>query len=142
MTLTLSTTRNVEDVRALRHAVFVDEQGFSEEDEFDARDHDALHLMLSDGETLVGCARVFSADGEGRIGRICVARSHRGRGLGARLVEAGMSELRARGETRVALGAQVRAQGFYEALGFLPRGEVYDDGGVPHQMMERALASK
>lgn len=139
MTLTLATTRDPAAVRALRRAVFVEEQGFTEDEEFDARDDDALHLLLSENGVAVGCARIFSEDGEGRIGRICVARSHRGRGLGAMLVNAGMDALRDMGERHVALGAQVRAQGFYAALGFEPRGSVYDDGGVPHRMMHRAL---
>ncbi|MEO0503034.1 MAG: GNAT family N-acetyltransferase, partial [Pseudomonadota bacterium] len=37
------------------------------------------------------------------------------------------------------LGAQTHALSFYEKLGFEAFGPVYDDAGIPHRDMERAL---
>ena len=41
--------------------------------------------------------------------------------------------------TSVYLGAQVQAQPFYEGLGFEPYGDIFDEAGIPHQMMRKAL---
>lgn len=122
---------------ALRRAVFIDEQGYSEAEEWDDLDGAARHLVAFDGERPLGTARFFSD--EGRIGRVCVLGETRGTGLGAELIREAMARLRAAGCTRAVLGAQVRAMGFYERLGFVACGPEYDDGGVPHREMERPL---
>ncbi|QPM91234.1 GNAT family N-acetyltransferase [Pseudooceanicola algae] len=124
---------------ALRQAVFVDEQGFDAEAEFDALDAQAEHLLARLDGRPVGTARLLVDGDAGRIGRICVSRDCRGTGLGAALVEAGAARLQARGFTRIVLGAQVRAMGFYETLGFTACGSEYDDEGVPHREMERRV---
>ncbi|SIS85416.1 Predicted N-acyltransferase, GNAT family [Roseivivax lentus] len=138
MTLSIAEATDFAPVRALRMAVFVREQGFTEASEFDGLDRAARHLLASDGGAPIGCARLYMADGEGRIGRICVLPEGRGRGVGAALVRAGLQHFADRGVGIVALGAQVRAMPFYASLGFLPYGADYDDEGVPHRMMRRA----
>ncbi|QFS81322.1 putative N-acetyltransferase YjcF [Roseivivax sp. THAF40] len=138
MSVTISEAPDFAPVRALRMAVFVHEQGFTEASEFDALDATATHLLASDGSRPIGCARLYMDGGEGRIGRICVLPEGRGRGIGAALVHAGLAHYAAREVGIVALGAQVRAMPFYEGLGFTAYGPVYDDEGVPHRMMRRA----
>jgi ElaA protein len=46
-----------------------------------------------------------------------------------------VEELRARGLARAKLGSQVHAIRFYEALGFVAEGPVFDDAGIPHRNM-------
>jgi len=41
--------------------------------------------------------------------------------------------------THAVLGSQTHAIGFYERLGFTPFGPEYDDAGIPHRDMRRAL---
>ncbi|SOB94929.1 GNAT family N-acetyltransferase [Rhodobacter maris] len=124
---------------ALRRAVFIEEQGVPEAEEWDDLDAEAVHLLALDGETPLGTARLFVRGDLGKIGRVCVAKSARGTGLGRALILEGCARLKARGCTRVRLGAQVQAMGFYEGLGFAAIGPVYDDAGIPHCDMERAL---
>jgi ElaA protein len=69
-----------------------------------------------------------------------VVRSARGTGLGKALIAAGCDRLQALGCTRVELGAQLQAMPFYAGLGFAAFGPVYDDAGIPHRWMARALA--
>lgn len=139
MSWSIAVADGLEKVHALRRAVFIEEQGISEADEWDDLDGSAVHLLAcADGEP-VGTARVLIGGDEGRIGRICVARSQRGTGLGAALVQHGIDRLRARGVNVVRLGAQVHATGFYEKLGFRICGPVYDDAGIPHHEMELRL---
>ena len=47
---------------------------------------------------------------------------------------------RQRGISHFWLYAQTEAVPFYTRLGFLPRGEVFIDAGIPHQEMVRSVA--
>jgi len=45
-----------------------------------------------------------------------------------------------RGDREIALSAQLHAVAFYRTHGFKPVGDVYEEAGIPHQAMVRALA--
>lgn len=133
-------TEDIATCHAIRRAVFIEEQGIAEAEEWDDLDGQAIHLLAwQDGEA-VGTARIFLDGSTGKIGRVCVMPAARGTGLGRQLIKAAVDVLRSRhGVLQARLGAQVQAMGFYEKLGFAPVGEVYDDAGIPHQDMVRDL---
>lgn len=136
MTVQINLTRDIAACQALRHAVFILEQGVSFADEVDGRDAEALHLLATVDGVAVGTARILLGSGYGKIGRVCVLSSRRGLGLGAGLVRAAMARLRTEpGITEARLGAQTWALGFYEALGFTAYGPEYLDAGIPHRDM-------
>ena len=139
MSVQIEKTGDLAACLALRHEVFVVEQGVPVEEEEDAHDATATHFAAMDNGRLVGTARIVVAGDFGKIGRVCVAQSHRGRGLGAALIGACLTELGARGVRRARLGAQVAAIGFYERLGFAVTSDAYDDAGIPHVDMERQV---
>ncbi|MEM7490682.1 MAG: GNAT family N-acetyltransferase [Pseudomonadota bacterium] len=124
---------------AIRRAVFIEEQGVSEADEVDGRDPDCLHWLATDAEGPVATLRVALKGDTGKIQRVAVLPRARGTGLGAALMRRAMDELRAQGIVRAVLGAQLDAMGFYERLGFVAHGPVYDDAGMPHRDMTRDL---
>jgi len=133
-------TDDVEACIAIRRAVFIDEQGISEEEEIDDLDGIATHILAKSGTENVGTARLLISGRTGKIGRICVLKSQRGTGLGAAIVKDCIDQLKARGDlNRIALGAQEYAIGFYEKLGFQVCGPTYDDAGIPHKEMEILL---
>lgn len=119
-----------ERVRAM---VFVAEQKVPRDMEFDEDDGKAEHFVAFDARHMVmGCARLLD---NGRIGRVAVLRPFRRRGIGRAVMEAVIARAKVRGMTSVHLGAQVQAQPFYEDLGFEAYGDVFDEAGIPHQMM-------
>jgi predicted GNAT family N-acyltransferase len=124
------------DAAAVRRRVFLEEQKFPWDlDEMDER---SVHLVFYCGATPVATARAFSEqDGGFHIGRVAVLRELRGRGLGARLMRSLEVALIERGATKLELGAQIDAVPFYEKLGYMPVGDVFDDAGAPHQMMQK-----
>lgn len=133
-------TDNINACRDLRRVVFIGEQGVPESEEWDDLDGQAIHLLAWEGDDPVGTARILQSGSVGKIGRVCVVQEARGTGLGAKLIRAAMDVLRSRpGVTHAKLGAQVHAIGFYEKLGFVTQGDVYDDAGIPHQDMIREL---
>ncbi|SFD88281.1 ElaA protein [Sulfitobacter brevis] len=138
MTITIALTEDIATCRKLRRVVFIDEQGVSEADELDEFDPECLHLLAMDGDQPVGTARIKVEGDTAKIGRVCVLREFRGTGLGAALIRKAL-EVAQGHASRAKLGSQVHAIGFYEALGFEAIGPVYDDAGIDHRDMVRAL---
>ena len=136
----IEVTQDLATCYRLRHRVFVEEQGVPVEEEIDALDPTAIHLLaLQDGRP-AGTARIVLSDGTAKIGRVCVLPEARGTGLGADLIRAAVEIARQTPNTmRVVLGAQVHALAFYEKLGFTAFGPVYDDAGIDHRDMEMTL---
>ena len=126
---------------AVRRAVFIEEQGIPESEEWDADDAACLHavVMLGAG-TPVATGRLLPAvDGVGRIGRMAVLRAYRGMGLGGQVLQALLSAARQRGDEAVELHAQLTARAFYAAAGFAVHGEPFDEVGIPHVTMRLDL---
>ena len=118
----------------IRFEVFVEEQRVPAEMELDEFDAQSCHaLALVDGQP-VGTGRLLP---DGHIGRMAVVVGWRGRGVGAALLQALIDEAGRRGIAQLALSAQTHALGFYRRFGFMPEGEVYEEAGLPHQVMTR-----
>ena len=134
-------TDDIAACRAIRHEVFVLEQAVPEAEEWDGRDAGATHLIARDDTgRAVGTARILLDGATGKITRVAVLKSARGSGIGAALIHAALSHLRATpGVRRAKLGAQTHAIGFYERLGFAAYGPEYDDAGIPHRDMAQDL---
>ena len=127
-------------IEAVRRRVFIEEQGVPEDEEWDASDPDCVHVLaIAAKRDVVGTARL---DDTGKIGRVAVIREWRGKGVGARLVEALIEHARQKGFERVHLNAQVTALDFYRRLGFDASGPVFDEAGIPHRRMERATGNE
>ena len=131
------------EAQALRSAVFVQEQKIPAELEWDAADANAVHAVAYNrlGMALATGRLLEHAPGVAKIGRMAVRHDMRGSRIGAAVLDALIAEARARGEREVLLHAQQSAAGFYTRLGFAARGEPFDEAGIAHLAMARALAS-
>jgi predicted GNAT family N-acyltransferase len=123
------------DAYALRRAVFVDEQGTSEEEEMDGQDADAAHLVVYDGGAPVAAGRIIVKDGVCYLGRICVRQDRRRERLGAYLTRRLIQRAFRSGYAEQVLHAQLQAQDFYSGLGFEPFGETDVEANSPHISM-------
>jgi len=128
---------NISDCYIIRKQVFVDEQGIDyKPDEVDAA---CEHLLVTDGELPVGTARLHSNYGVCHIGRVCVAETHRGAGIGRKI----MAELEKRAcklnATVIELDAQIQAEGFYLKLGYQTQGEPFFKQYYLHVSMRKKL---
>ncbi|KPA20274.1 putative N-acetyltransferase YjcF [Shimia sp. SK013] len=140
MTWAIEVVTDYTPCEELRRIVFQGEQGVSDEDEWDGLDDQAVHLLATIEGRPVGSARLLTKGGTGKISRVCVLKDVRGSGLGAALIKASVAHFEAQSNVaRCMLGAQCHAIGFYEALGFIAYGPVYDDAGIDHRDMERTL---
>jgi predicted GNAT family N-acyltransferase len=136
--------RDADEVRAalaLRHEVFVVEQGVPLPEEIDEHDEtDALHLVAVDGEGCVVATCRLVAEGETvKLGRVAVAAAARRRGIASRLLAEGEARAATLGARRIALAAQTDALPLYERAGYAAYGARFMDAGIEHLMMEKHL---
>ncbi|MCY1531252.1 hypothetical protein D9M68_664720 [compost metagenome] len=130
-----------EGASALRRAVFIEEQNIPKELEWDAHDAVVLHAVARNrlGQ-VIGTGRLLPAeDGVSHIGRMAVHRTLRSGGHGAAVVQALEDAARARGDREVALNAQRSAERFYARLGYAVHGQPFEEAGIAHIEMRRAL---
>jgi len=131
------------DAAKVRKRVFVEEQSYSLEEEFDSLDSVSEHLVLYDKDKEIACGRLIDLGGGAyKLGRIAVDKEYRGRGLGLMLVNLLSEKAEEKGATRLLIGAQTRVVPFYEKLGFVPYGLEYMDGHIPHVDMAKCLDFK
>ena len=124
-------------LQRIRRVVFVDEQKVPEALEWDGIDGDCRHVIAEDAAGQpIGCARLLP---DGHIGRVAVLASARGQGVGDALLERMISLALELGYPRVIVNAQTHALAFYARHGFVAFGPEFDDAGIPHRAMERAL---
>ncbi|WP_435742692.1 GNAT family N-acetyltransferase [Nocardioides sp. SYSU DS0663] len=121
----------------LRQQVFVVEQACPYPD-LDGRDLEpgTRHVLLRDGDTLLGYARVLD-DGElWRIGRVLLDVPARGRGLADPVMQAALSACPGRD---IVLDAQAPLAGWYATFGFVVDGPEFLEDGIPHVPMRRLV---
>src|SRR3954453_9259769 len=137
--------RDADEVRAafaLRHEVFVVEQGVPLAEEIDEHDEtDALHLVAVDEDGCVVATCRLVAEGDTvKLGRVAVAATARRRGVGSRLLGPGERRAPALGARGRPPAAPPDALPLYERAGYTPYGGRFLDAGIEHQMMEKQLA--
>lgn len=136
----VATAADWPEVAALRTRVFVDEQGVPPEIEQDAADATAVHVLSRDDAGRVVATGRLRLDGTtARIGRMAAAADVRGQGHGAAVLAELHRQALAHGATEVELHAQLPARRFYERAGYSAVGEVYEEAGIAHVTMRRAL---
>ena len=116
------------------------EQSVPEELEMDDLDAEAVHFLMrdADGEP-IGTARMLERGDAVKIGRVAILSELRGHGYGRAIMEFVMDEARTRGFREAKLSSQTYAIPFYESLGFVAEGPIYDDAGIPHRTMRLGL---
>ncbi|MFZ9887260.1 MAG: GNAT family N-acetyltransferase [Myxococcota bacterium] len=142
-----ATAAELDRCLAVRREVFIEEQGVSEADEVDDLDDTCRHLLVFPSGTTtltgaVGTARLLLVEpGRMKAQRVAVQKNMRGGGAGRALMTQLETLAWQGGCEQVVLGAQLEALPFYERLGYVAYGEVFDDAGIPHRMMQKTLRS-
>lgn len=124
---------------AVRHAVFVVEQGVPVELERDDEDARADHAVGDVDGQLVAAGRLVRRGSTGLVGRMAVLPAARRRGVGSAVLAVLEERARERGLAEVELHAQVSAREFYQRLDYAAYGEEYDEAGIRHVSMRKPL---
>ena len=136
-------THGIAAIQSVRRAVFIEEQRIDEREEWDDLDPGVTHALayacpVSANRDPVGTGRL---EPTGKIGRVAVLPQYRGSGAGVAIMRRLMDLAVERGLREVYLNAQTSARGFYERLGFRADGPEFDEVGIPHLRMRRAIGN-
>ena len=117
----------------LRTEVFVVEQKVPDDLEMDEFDTISLHLKALDrDDRIVGTARLLPNQ---YIGRMCVARAYRRRGIASAMLQHFINHAREQEFDALYLNAQVSALPFYQRFGFVADSDVFIEAGIEHKHM-------
>jgi putative N-acetyltransferase (TIGR04045 family) len=130
---------------ALRHEVFVLEQGLFEAHDRDPQDDDerTVHVVGLVEGSVGGAVRLYPLDASGSLwkgDRLAVLPEHRACHLGARLVRFAVATAGARGGRRMIAHIQLPNVRFFEHLGWRAEGAPAPFHGVEHQLMAIGLS--
>jgi predicted GNAT family N-acyltransferase len=132
---------------AIRHTVFITEQGVPEGIEVDGRDGSATHFLAVLGGRDTGAARMRLVDFDSvglvaKAERVAVLAGTRGSGVGRALMDALEAAAARAGAVEVRLGAQVTAVPFYLRLHYEPYDAPFMEAGIEHRMMRKAVGGQ
>ena len=141
MTNTITIVDTPQDRQAcydIRTTVFVNEQNVPPELELDDLEDACVHFLARVNGVPMGTARLLDK-GYAKVQRVAVLRDARGTGIGRDLMNAMLEYAAANGFTESRLDAQLTAIPFYEKLGYEATGPEFDDAGIQHRLMIKAL---
>jgi len=135
---TAASDEDLKGIIAVRRQVFTREMGIPEKLVFDGHDERMLQIVVKDGETVIGTARVQSLeDNQAKLERMAVLKAFRGKGIGRHIISFIDEELRNRQVKQIILHAQHEAVEFYRSSGFKETGEPFWDVGIKHIKLQR-----
>ncbi|TLS37981.1 GNAT family N-acetyltransferase [Pseudalkalibacillus caeni] len=131
--------RELHDAYKVRTEVFVEEQKVPPEEEIDQFEDQCIHFVAYDEGEPVGAGRLRTVESTGKVERICVAKSHRGTGLGKQIMKHIEKEAHEQDFSILKLNAQTHAEEFYRKLGYETDSGEFLDAGIPHVAMKKRL---
>lgn len=129
------------ELRAIRQAVFVEEQKVPEALEWDDEDAHATHFLVwsEDNQPLATARLIRDRPTQARIGRFAVLKEFRRHGLASRLIRYVIGYARSQAIEVLTLSAQTSARGLYERCGFVAEGDEYLEADIPHIRMSQRI---
>ncbi|HEY4965713.1 MAG TPA: GNAT family N-acetyltransferase [Puia sp.] len=128
------------NILQLRNEVFIVEQTCPYQD-MDNKDLYAFHLMGMKENKLVAYSRLLAPGisySESSIGRVVSSPAARKTGMGKRLMEESIFQIKNLFQTdTIRIGAQLYLKNFYESFGFIQEGDTYLEDNIPHIIMLR-----
>ena len=127
-------------LRALRMAVFIEEQGIPEELETDALDALAYHAVACVDDAIIGTGRLLVLPGgDALIGRMAVQIDVRRIGVGGHVLQFLEDAAAKLGVPEVIVHAQTYVSEFYSRAGYNTEGDPFDEAGIQHIIMRKSL---
>lgn len=127
--------QDLEQVFAIRKAVFVEEQNCPPELEWE-NEEVSVHFLATTNGIPCGACRWRKTENGYKLERFAVLKEYRGRGVGQALVSTVLSDLPADNST-VYLNAQLDAMPLYAKFGFKAVGDQFEEAGIQHFKMIR-----
>jgi predicted GNAT family N-acyltransferase len=124
----------------VRRQVFVREQNISEDLVFDGHDNEALHMVVKDGERVIGSARVkFLAGNQAKLERMAVLKRYRRKGIGKEMLLFLDTVWKDKQVQQIIIHAQLEVVPFYKLCGFDELGLPFRKAGIKHIKMRKQV---
>jgi len=132
------TPKELYKILQLRNEVFIVEQNCPYQD-CDNKDIYAWHLMGMLEDRLLAYSRLLAPGisySESSIGRVVSSPSTRKTGMGKKLMQESIEQIRNLFQTDIIrIGAQLYLRKFYESFGFIKDSDIYLEDNIPHILM-------
>jgi predicted GNAT family N-acyltransferase len=123
-----------EACHALRRRVFTEEQGVAASIEQDGRDTESLFVAARRDGEVIGCLRFRPSGDVVKIERVAMHPDHRRHGVGRAIMACMEQEaIRLYPGKLLFLHSQESSNAFYDALGYMPIGDPFEEADIPHQ---------
>ena len=117
----------------IRHEVFVIGQNCPEEIEWEFEE-ESTHFLVYDNNEAVATARHRKTEKGYKLERFAVSEINRGKGYGHIVLTEILEDLKNVTEM-IYMHAQIQVLPFYEKLGFIKEGVVFEEAGIMHYKM-------
>ena len=117
----------------IRYDVFVIGQNCPEEIEWEFEE-ESTHFLVYDNNEAVATARHRKTEKGYKLERFAVSESNRGKGYGHIVLQAILEDLKDV-TGMIYMHAQIQVLPFYEKLGFIKEGDVFEEAGIMHYKM-------
>ncbi|RCW69764.1 GNAT family N-acetyltransferase [Saliterribacillus persicus] len=131
--------KQMDDAYHVRCTVFVEEQKVPQELEIDELEQESIHFIGYEGALPIAASRIRLVEDYGKLERVCVLKTHRGKQYGKQIIQFMEDYARERGYLKSKLNGQTHAEGFYQSLGYHTISEEFMDAGIPHVTMIKDL---
>ena len=136
----VETIDELRDAKWVRIKVFQQEQGIRPSIDIDGHDGESAHIIAYLNDMPVGTTRLRKLYKDAaKIERMAVLKEFRQRGIGAQIIKYALDFLKDQHIKIVQLSSQEPVKDFYKQFGFSEFGDVFDDAGIRHIMMEKKL---
>jgi predicted GNAT family N-acyltransferase len=130
----------LQEALEVRRQVFVREQNISEDLVFDGHDREALHIVVKDGQRVIGSARVqFLTDNQAKLERMAILEHYRRKGIGREMLLFLDTLWKDRQVQQVIIHAQLEVVPFYKLCGFDESGSSFWEAGIKHIKMHKQV---
>ncbi len=128
-----------QDALTIRQDVFVKEQNIPLAIEID-QENECLHFVLYDNNQPQGTVRLLDKGNNiFKIQRMAVLKKARKKGYAKELLLFAEKSAKGNGATKIILGAQESAVGFYESIGYTIESDAYFEAGIKHFDMSKKI---
>lgn len=105
------------------------------------KEKDNLLIAAYEDDHMLGCCMLVEENGAQtvRLRQMAVVNDLQGKGLGKALIQFAENLARDRGYKKITMHARKNAVGFYEKMGYVLKGEEFEELTIPHYTMEKAL---
>jgi predicted GNAT family N-acyltransferase len=103
-------------------------------------DHLGCHLAGFDADLLMCTAILYqSNDAAVKITQVAIDSAYQARGIGRQLMAFAEASAKNLSAVRCYCHARLTVKAFYQAIGYQPQGEIFEEIGIPHIVMQKCL---